>query len=525
MKRAVSARIILVSLTALLLSSLIFGLILQKDYENSLQDETFRMLEAADISVQSFGDMDAFAKKLSELYNGYRITVLKKDGTVLGDSHADAATLENHSGRAEIKDAIKFGKGVSVRRSETLNIKMMYIAYLSPSGLLLRAAIPLGYVRESFIKLIPAMAAGIIIAVIAALVLAGRLSESAVRPIKRLTEAVRRVGGGDYSARLKSADYSELSELAGSVNQMTESIEQNVKNLGDERQKLRFLLDSIRQGLIVVDDRQDIVEINKTAQMLFDSGQELAGKPFLYLTRDMQILNALDNCLKTRGSSIFEVNNEALGRVYSVAVNPLSADWIKNGAIIILTDVTQLAQTEQIRREFITNASHELKTPITAIRGFAELLSEGLVKEPDVINGYLKRIVKESDRMALLIDDIIKLSQLEEDREYRQAEDVELLKLAAEAVSEYTPQAQKNNVKLSVSGTGFTVKAVRDDMRRLLGNLIHNAIKYNVSGGSVEVITEKTKHGGVLRVKDTGIGIPERDVPRVFERFYRVDKG
>ncbi len=525
MKKAISLRIIAVSAVALILSGIVSGLILRKTYENQLEDEAYTMLKIAAIAAKTESDSNRAAKLLSEQYDNYRITIIAQDGTVLGDSHADVKTLENHADRPEVKDALRFGRGSSIRQSDTLGIGMMYAAYRMSDGVILRASVPIQTVRDIVEKQIPALAAGIIIAILAAVLLAGRLSKSVLRPLKNLSEGIRRVENGDYSARLEPASYDELSTLTRSVNSMVQSIESHVKNLNAQKQKLGFLLGSIRQGLVVVDSEQNIVHVNRSAEMIFEAGQDLTGQPFICLTRNMRILSALENCLKTSGSAIFEINNETAGRIYSVSINPLENEWLRGGAVIILTDVTQNAQAEQIRREFVSNASHELKTPVTAIRGFAELLSAGLVTDPGVTKDYLERIKSESDRITNIIDDILKLSALDEGKELHSREDVELLPLAEETVLDLRPQAEKKQVTVRVSGQGCTVHAERSDMRQLLTNLIDNAIKYNVPGGEVEVTVDPLPKGGIIRVRDSGIGIPEKDIPRVFERFYRVDKG
>lgn len=525
MKRAITLRIIIVSVVALILSNLVFGIILQKSYENQLQEQTYTMLKLAATWVETEEDKQSASILMANQHDGYRITIIAPDGTVLGDSGADLASLENHAARPEVKNALKFGKGTSIRHSDTLGIDMMYVAYQMPNGMILRAALPIKSVHETTEKQIPAMAAGILVAIIAALFLAGQMSKTALRPLDKLSEGIRRVENGDYSVQLAPPSYEELSRLTKSVNLMVQSIELNIKNLSAQKQKLSFLLDSMRQGLVVVDYKQNIIHVNRSAEMLFEAGQDLTGKPLICLTRDMRILSTLENCLKTSGSAIFELNNEEAERIFSVSINPLSNEWLKDGAIIILTDVTQNAQAEQIRREFVTNASHELKTPITAIKGFAELLSAGIVTDPNVTKDYLDRIKNESDRITNIIEDILRLSELDEGKELHAKEEVSLLPLAEEIIMNLMLQAEKKQVTIHTSGEGYTVFAERGDMSQLLINLIENAIKYNIEGGNVEVTVAKSEKGGVIRVKDSGIGIPEKDIPRVFERFYRVDKG
>ena len=525
MKKAITLRIIIVSVVALLLSNFVFGMILQKSYINQLQQQTYSMLKMAAVVIQSEKDEQSAAKLISEQSGGYRITIIASNGMVLGDSEADITTLENHSQRTEVKNALLYGKGTSIRHSDTIGVDMMYVAFQMQDGDIVRAALPIKSVHETAQNQIPAMMAGIAIAIIAAFILAGRMSRTAMRPLEQLSEGIRRVENGDYSTLLPPPSYEELSRLTKSINLMVQSIQLNIKSINEQKQKLSFLLDSMRQGLVVVDRKQKIVHVNRSAEMLFEAGQDLTGKQFICLTRDIRILNTLERCLQTSGSAIFEMNNESEGRIYSVSINPISNEWLQDGAIIILTDVTQNAQAERIRREFVTNASHELKTPITAIKGFAELLSAGIVTDPDVTKDYLNRIKSESDRITNIIEDILKLSELDEGKALHAKENVALLPIVEEIVANLIPEAEKKSLTVKVIGEGCTVFAEREDMSRLLTNLIENAIKYNVDGGNVEITVAKEERGGLIRVKDSGIGIPEKDIPRVFERFYRVDKG
>ncbi|MCX7614882.1 MAG: ATP-binding protein [Clostridiales bacterium] len=525
MKRAITLRIILVSAIALVLSNLVFGLILQKSYINELENQTYQMLKLASVAVENVADKQIAAKLVSNQFEGYRITIIAKDGTVFGDSQAGVSSLENHSNRPEVKNALQYGRGISIRHSKTIGVDMLYVAYQMPNGFILRASLPVKSVHDTVQKQIPAMLAGILVAIFAALMMAGKMSKTALHPLEKLSEGIRKVENGDYTTQLSPPSYEELSKLTKSINLMVQSIKLNIKSLNEQKQKLSFLLNSMRQGLIVVDQKQNIVHINHSAEMLFDAGQDLTGKSLICLTRDIQMLNTLERCLQTSGSAIFEINNESEERIYSVSINPISNEWLQDGAIIILTDVTQNAHAEQIRREFVTNASHELKTPITAIKGFAELLSKGIVTDPNVTKDYLDRIKNESDRITNIIEDILKLSELDEGKELHAKEKIDLLPLAEEVIANLTPQAEMKQLTVQTFGSGYTVLAEREDMSRLLTNLIENAIKYNVEGGTVEVTVDKAENGGFICVKDSGIGIPEKDIPRVFERFYRVDKG
>lgn len=524
MKKAIRLRMILVSLITLILSSLISGVILQRNYKDNLKDESLTVLKAGALFVEQSTDYDAAAKALSAQYHGYRITVIAQDGEVLGDSSVDFQTMENHAARSEVKAASKRRVGYAERRSDSTGGRMLYAAYRTESGLILRSAVPNESVDEFFNRQIPAVLTGLFCAFISAFLMASKISAQAVRPIAQLSKEVKNIESGDYSMLIEPSRYEEMNVLISGINTMTESINLNMRTLRREKQKLDFLLDSIRQGIIVVDEKQNIVHLNHSAALLFEAVGCKAEGSILNFTQNMRILSALNTCMVTGESKIFELRNDRTGRIYSVSISTLSNDWMRNGAIIIMTDVTQASEAEQMRREFVANASHELKTPVTSIRGFAELLSSGLVTDPNQVKDYLERIKTESDRITNIIGDILRLSRLDEGTSVRQSEWVDLKKTAEETATELMPQAEARNIAITISGSG-AVFAERDDIRELVNNLMDNAVKYNKESGSVFVSIDQEGSRVIFTVRDTGIGIPKRDIPRVFERFYRVDKG
>lgn len=247
----------------------------------------------------------------------------------------------------------------------------------------------------------------------------------------------------------------------------------------------------------------------------------------LMLTHDPEISGRVLRCVENGSASVFDLTVRLQDRIYSMSVNPVSSQWLDRGAMIILTDVTETRTAEEMRRQFVANASHELKTPVTSIRGFAELLCSGMVKDPDQTKDYLTRIQSESSRIDNLVSDILGLSLLDDQKSPKNIEHIDLRNEAAEIVENLMPQAGERKVSLSLiqSEHEVSMDADRNDLRRLIQNLVNNAIKYNKEGGSVTVSLQNSGDQVMLTVEDTGIGIPQAQIPRIFERFYRVDKG
>ncbi|MDR3645459.1 MAG: ATP-binding protein [Clostridia bacterium] len=525
MKKAILLRLFIVSAVAALICSAASVLIEQRSYESEVRGYLYNTVDAICKTADLNTDKNALAKQLASLYSLDRVTIIRSDGVVLGDSVADFRTMENHSSRPEVAGALSSGRGDSIRHSETVGQDMLYVACRASDGTVFRASMYIRNINSRVLTTLPVTLGAIAFALLIAVLLAGGFSKSLLRPVRRVMDGISDIEKGNYGRSLEPVAYEELTPLVGSVNKLSGAIRATISELRAEHDKLEFIFDSIAQGILIVEHDTRVAHVNKAACLYLTGAERKDGETLFDYARSSKITGAVETCLRDGASSVFDYENEQTGQIFGISVSPVDGEWIQNGAIVIVTDLTQERRSQQLRREFIANASHELKTPVTSIRGFAELISSGIVNDSAQIADYIVRIKSEADRMSGLISDILMLSSLEENGGRNAMERVDLLAAAHEVVESLMPLAASSGVALSLEGTGGHVSAEPENIRRLLVNLVENAVKYNVRGGSVWVSITTQRGFCILSVKDTGIGIPPKSVPRIFERFYRADPG
>ena len=435
----------------------------------------------------------------------FRITWIDTDGTVLFDTQADQTIMENHADREEIREAFDAGRGSAIRTSETLTEQTFYEAQQLKDGTVLRIstnqesawALMIGMLWP--VILIAALAIGL------SALLAGRMAKNIVEPLNKL----------DLEQPLKNDVYEEISPLLHRIHRQHRQIADQMEKLQHKADEFQQITAHMQEGLVLLDGEGNILSINPAAKRLFETEADCVGKSFLLIDRDSTMRSAVNDALdKGRGYARLRRN----GRDYQFDLSRILSDGAVIGVVVLAFDITERLNSEQMRREFSANVSHELKTPLQGIIGSAELLESGLAKPEDAPR-FVGHIRKEASRLVSLIEDIIRLSQLDEGATLP-AEDVDLLTLAEEVKAILETSAAQKNVSIFISGDGFTVQGVRRMLQETLYNLCDNAIKYNVPGGRVEIRVENKK----LIVSDTGIGIPAEHKDRIFERFYRVDK-
>ena len=442
---------------------------------------------------------------------GDRVTWVSADGVVLFDSTADASEMENHLDREEIADAVENGSGRGEHYSKTLTEKTLYYARRMEDGTVVRLARTQGAVS----LLILGTLQPIMLIILAALVLSGILSS---RLAKRIILPVNSL---DLDHPVTPDGYEELEPLITKLRQQNMTIRNQIEALGEKQRDFFAITDNMDEGFLLVDNSATVLAGNRRAAWLIAKRDELNGVNLLHTNCDAEVAEAVSSALAgERSTRIMERD----GASYQIIASTVSASGQVSGAAVIVMDVTEREQREALRREFSSTVSHELKTPLTSISGFAELLADGLVPA-DKVREFAGDIYKESKRLISIVDDIIKLSRLDEGSPGMESERFDVLSMTEGIIESLLPSAERGNITLSVTGEHVTVDTVRQILCEMVYNLCDNAIKYNRPGGDVAVTISGAEDGGVsITVKDTGIGIPFEQQNRVFERFYRVDK-
>ena len=491
---------------AVLLASLLFIMGCLYEYFGSVEKKQLRdELELASVAVERGGE-DYLSSISSERY---RLTWIAPDGTVLYDTVTDAESLENHADREEVREALAGGEGESSRYSSTILQKTMYCARRLTDGSVLRISISRATAGVLLIGMVQPILIVVIVALILSAVLARRLSRRIVRPLNEL----------DLEHPLENDAYEELSPLLGRINHQHRQIDEQMRELEQQRTEFSQITGSMREGLVLLDEKERVLSINPAACRLFDADERCVGQDFLTLDRSHDIRLAIADAM-AQGHG--EARTERGGRVWQFDVSRILSGTAAVGAVLLAFDITERETAEQNRREFTANVSHELKTPLQGIIGSAELLENGMVKQEDVPR-FVGHIRKEAQRLVTLIGDIIRLSQLDEGDEMPR-ETVDLLTLSQEAADDLKTAAAEKHIAIAVEGGSETIGGVRRLLYEVIYNLCDNAIKYNVEGGSVTMSVGERDGKAFVSVADTGIGIAPEHQSRIFERFYRVDK-
>ena len=509
MRKKIFKSMCLTALLTILLSSLLITVVYYGDFESRMKSEVRAETDYIKSAVELSGA--GYLSGLPDSQN--RVTLIDETGRVLYDSYADPSTMENHRDRPEVQKAQTGGAGEDTRTSDTLSKQTFYYAVKLADGQVLRVASTTDTVLAAILGLLPwILGAALLVAAVTAVFSSFR-TRKIVEPINRL----------DLEHPADNMAYDEMAPLLAKINRQNEVISRQMRSLKEKQEEFTSITENMSEGFLVLDQNTDILSYNTSALRLLgavDLSPSEIHASALTLNRSTGFRKAVDTALKgTRSEQVLHLDS----RCCQVMANPVLRDGKVMGAVVVILDITEREERENLRREFTANVSHELKTPLTSISGFAEIIQNGIVKQEDIPR-FAGNIYLESQRLISLVDDILNLSRLDEGEVPLKWEAINLLALAEDVAARLKSTAKKNGVVLTVSGERTEISGVRSIVDEMVYNLCDNAVKYNRKNGRISIAVQKTAEGVSLTVADTGIGIPTADLDRVFERFYRVDK-
>ncbi|MDE2038955.1 MAG: PAS domain-containing protein [Elusimicrobia bacterium] len=467
-------------------------------------------------------EMPRLARKLAAICS-CRITILSKTGSALADSQGGAV---EPAGAAEVAAALRGGTGHAVRNDPTQG-ELLYTAVPLPGIGALRCALPLSEVDLRAARLRRDITTISLAILIVAMALTLWLSASLARPLEGLTDMAERLSRGDYATRLRVSPNDEHRRLAEALNVLGETVQRTVQALERDRGQLEAILDSIVEAVAAVDAQGRLIAANPALRRLLVLPEPFQGRSFTEALRHPKLQDLLDSVLKEGRARVDEIAGLGHGdRHFEAHAVALQEAGRRTGALLVLHDITRLRRLEQMRREFVANVSHELRTPLASIQGFAETLREGAVDDRRHRMEFIAAIEQDAKRLSALVEDLLALSAIESGQRPPSLGAVDVLELAREVAAALKPLAERQHVSLAVAESPQPPLALadRDQLKQVLTNLLDNAVKFNREGGRVEVSASIAAGRAEVRVVDTGPGIPAEDLPRVFERFYRVDK-
>lgn len=472
--------------------------------------------------------LDALAKNAGKEID-VRITLIAPEGTVMGDTWEDPSTLENHSNRPEVMSALASGVGESTRYSSTVREDMMYVAVtVASQGRTLgiaRVALPLmamtQTVNTAAMTIVGAIAAVTLLVVLAALVVARMIT----RPVRQITRAAQTVASGQLGQQISPQSGDEIGQLARAFNEMSANLKQMMESVSDEKNKLASVLSSVADGVIMTDSEGCVILANPAAEQLFSFNETKAvGHPLIEVAHDYEMDEVLKRCLKTASPQTVQLTSMS-GRFLRVISVPLATAKMA-GALVLIQDLSEMRNLQTMRREFVGNVSHEMRTPLAAIKAIVETLQDGALEDREVARDFLDKVNTEVDKMTQMVNELLELSRIETGGVKLKMEQVDLNLLVQEVIARFNPQAERQQVALltELSADLPLIQSDRNRIEQVIANLVHNAIKFTPSGGKATVRTGVEGESVVVSVSDTGIGISKEDLPHVFERFFKADR-
>jgi two-component system phosphate regulon sensor histidine kinase PhoR len=488
---------------------------LRSEIESSLREKT--LLFAQQVASAPRDSLPQIAKRAAAEANE-RATVIDSSGKVLADSEADPATMENHASRPEFAQALQGQMGTATRSSRTVGVDFLYAAAPIPGGAV-RLAHPLSAVLEANRRVRHEVLKSSAVAALVALVLAFIATQLIGRRLQRITDFAERIAAGDLSARIQEESGDEIAHVASALDKTARKLEDGFRAVESSRQTLETLLNSMQEAVIAVAEDGRVLWANQRMERLLPSGIRM-GEPLVQSARDPEILRAVQTAIESRDIVVARAAKIFSGRVFDVTAAPMPG----GGVVAVMHDQTEIERVEKTRRDFIANVSHELRSPLTSIQGYAETVLEH-EQLSDTAREFLEIIRKNAMRMARLTEDLLVLARVESGERDFKLQSATPQELLEEAVQTFREIADSRGIELAVMNTTTSLVLVdRDAIHQVFGNLIDNAMKYGEDGRKILIGACETEDGVQFYVRDFGAGIPSEHLPRLFERFYRVDK-
>lgn len=526
MKNAVLKRFVFITLITLVVSTLVC-LWLVGDYNlNQTKASMIDAVKLIDYSLDYSEDINEQINKINPLIvdSSSRITVIDKNGVVLGDTYKGINYEDNHLQRPEVVEALKNGRGIDVRMSDTTNDRMLYVAQVcSDNEHILRVSVPYNGKVYLALWMLPAVVLSSIFAFIVSVLFARHFTNTVSKPLQQVTDEIRKIQDGDYTSPLKVYEYDEITEIASAAHNLAQKIKLTMEEIVAERNKAQYVLNNMSEGLVLCDKNGYVSSMNKVANVVLGCGNVPIGKHIVNYTRNVDVINGVADAYNNGKTVTFDFDAPD-GRVISANITRATENS-DIGVIIVLIDVTTDRETQKLRQEFFSNASHELKTPITSIQGYSELLTSGMEYPPEQKKEFLLRIKKEAQNMTTLINDILMISRLEAGTTVQSKNEFDISLMLDEILLSAKPMIDEQKLKVVCNCPSIIINAEYKRIYELFNNVIINAVKYNKPEGSVNINVNCAGKKLHFNVRDTGIGIPDVSQQRVFERFYRVDKG